>query len=358
LNLNDDDDDIRRKRHFVRFFAILTSTSMMSVLDNTSTPPDYEKQADELCRLFSTTLHSLASDAAAVRQLSSLAKVTGVLGDDDDDEEENRKPNVQKSDSLKQLQNLDKVVMAMEQKVVALRSIVSEEKKAIARFEGSLKGECEAQTLAINRLSQGCQEIRSKQTTTREESSPAAASNKTTRPALKPRKDSVDPRSDYHQQEPAATQPVHETHIANWASFAPVLPKELEGISRNTLRRVQLIDLNEALEEIEWVVQTKFDSLPKPFSLSEISSSVRQRRYEYLKQQRGPSFKDIEVEAHLGHFWVSEQELRENCIFFRNGESTARAILAILCSLRRLKQIPGKKRQVTYLCFVQEQEEE
>jgi hypothetical protein len=328
----------------------------MSVLGNTSTPPDYEKQADELCRLFSTTLHSLASDAAAIRQLSSLAKVTGVLGDDDDDEE-NCKPNVQSSDSLKQLQNLDKVVMAMEQKVVALRSIVSEEKKAIARFEGSLKGECEAQTLAINRLLQGCQEMQFKQTTPIEASSSAAASNKTTRPALKPRRDSVDPRSDY-QQEPAAAELVHETHIANWASFAPVLPKELKGISRNTLGRVQLIDFNEALEEIEFVVQTKFDSLPKPSSLSGISSSVRQRRYEYLKQQRGTSFKDIEVEAHAGHFWVSEQELRENCMFFRNGERTARAILAILCSLRRLKQIPGKKRQVTYLCFVQEQEEE
>lgn len=318
----------------------------MSVLGNTSTPQNYEKQADELCRLFSTTLHSLTSDAAAIRQLSSLAKVTGVLGDGN---EENHKPSVHNSDSLKKLREIDGVVTAMEQKVVALRSIVSEEKKAIAQFEGTLKEECIAQTMAVKRMLQAFEEVEAKQASSREQSSHATL-------PLKSRRDSVDPRSEYHPR--PASEHDHDSQNDNMAVFDPVLSNELKGISRNTLGRVQLIDLNEALEEIEVVVNNKFDSLPKFSSMTGMSSSAKQRRYEYLKQQRGTSYKDIEVEAHAGHFWVSEQELRENCVFFRNGESTARAILGILCSLRRLKQIPGKKRQVTYLCLVQEEEEE
>ena len=48
---------------------------------------------------------------------------------------------------------------------------------------------------------------------------------------------------------------------------------------------------------------------------------------------------------------LSEQELRETCGFFRLGESTARATLAILCILKRLKQVPGKNMEVTYICL-------
>eukprot|EP00980_Cylindrotheca_fusiformis_P003168 scaffold721_cov131-Cylindrotheca_fusiformis.AAC.58 len=321
----------------------------MSLAPNTSGPPDLEKQADELCSLFSTTLHSLANDATAVRQLSSLAKVTGVLVEGQNDEE-NTKPNVQNNEYLKELRSIDSVVAAMEQKVVALRSIVVEEKKAIANFGSSLKEETDAQTMVLNRLIQAYTEI---------EANTSPPNEELTRLNLKPRRDSVDPRRDY-QSRPVVRchgddEAYNQDH-SNRIAFDPVLPKELKSISKNTLGRVQLIDLNEALEEIEEVVQNKFDSIPKFSSVPGSSSSVRQRRFEYLKQQRGVSYENIEVEAHAGHFWVSEQELRETCAFFRNGESTARAILNILCSLRRLKQIPGKKRQVTYLCLVQEDE--
>ena len=37
--------------------------------------------------------------------------------------------------------------------------------------------------------------------------------------------------------------------------------------------------------------------------------------------------------------FVTEQELRDACAFFRSGESTARAILQILRSCKRIKQV-------------------
>ena len=310
---------------------------------------DYERQTEELCRLFSNTLQSLASDAEAVRQLSSLAKVTGV---------ENAQPNISpvvddSNETLKGLRNLDKAVTVMEQKVVALRSIVSEEKKAIAKFEGTLKEEAEAQTIALESMMQACDEVECQL----QSESPAHQVPLREVPSkplpMKPRRDSVDPRrrsNDDHQQQEEEEEATSEgDDYPQKITFNPIKRTELQGFSRNTLGRIQLIDLNEALEEIEVVAQRKFDSLP---SKPGISSSTLQRRYDYLKQQRANV--DSEVEAHAGHFWVSEQEIRESCIFFRNGESSARTILSVLCSLKRLKQVPGRNRQVTYLCLVED----
>jgi len=94
--------------------------------------------------------------------------------------------------------------------------------------------------------------------------------------------------------------------------FVPVTETEISEHCRNVpfgLRISHLI-LNDALQEIEHV-------LSKKISLENT---------------------------------VSEQELRENCAFFRHGESTARNILSLLCSLKRLKQVPGQNKEIiTYL---------
>ena len=219
---------------------------------------DYERQTEELCRLFSNTLQSLASDAEAVRQLSSLAKVTGV---------ENAQPNISpvvddSNETLKGLRNLDKAVTAMEQKVVALRSIVSEEKKAIAKFEGTLKEEAEAQTIALESMMKACDEVEYQL-----QSTPAPLQDLPSKALpIKPRRDSVDPRRrsnddhHYHEEEEEETTTSGEgDDYSKKITFKPIKRTELQGFSRNTLRRIQLIDLNEALEEIEVVAQRKFD---------------------------------------------------------------------------------------------------
>ena len=136
--------------------------------------------------------------------------------------------------------------------------------------------------------------------------------------------------------------------------LARVTAKDIKALSRNTLGRITLLDLNEALEEIEQACHNKQASLPSRNSSSSkkgggLTSNTLQRRYDYLKQQRANA--DLEVEAHSGYIWVSEQELREHCAFFRHGESTARATLTILCALKRLKQIPGRNSEITYICL-------
>ena len=50
----------------------------------------------------------------------------------------------------------------------------------------------------------------------------------------------------------------------------------------------------------------------------------------------------------LGRLQVTEHELRQKCAFFRNGEATARTILALLKELHRVKQEPNKNGEIVY----------
>ena len=61
------------------------------------------------------------------------------------------------------------------------------------------------------------------------------------------------------------------------------------------------------------------------------------------------ALKDIEsLCRRRRRFVIAEQEFRNKCSFFRNGESTARSILLILRSLGRLQQVPVKTGDATY----------
>jgi hypothetical protein len=105
-------------------------------------------------------------------------------------------------------------------------------------------------------------------------------------------------------------------------------------------------DINEALEEIQTIVWKRV--------FLEGNSSHHQRA-----SSNALSFESSNNNSGGDPVWhVSEQELRENCAFFKHGESTARSILQLLCSLKRLKQVPGRqgRRQrhsggVTYVCL-------
>jgi hypothetical protein len=309
---------------------------MMSVFPATM-PQDHERQTDELCRLFSDTLHSLAADAAAVRQLTSLAKLSGVVLTSND--EENDKPNIlrKNEETLKGLCDLDQLVTGIEQKVVALRQIVTEEKRALDKFESTMKEEADDQAATIQEMLKVCQEVGAL------EPKPSFG---TSRAPLKSRRDSFDPRSKNTHKSTSKNTDDKDTEVF---SLDRVTSRELKGVYRNMLGRISLMDLNEALEEIEQVSQSKIAALP---TYKGLTSNSLHRRYEYLKQQRANV--NLEVEAHAGHTWVSEQELREHCAFFRHGESTARATLTILCSLKRLKQVPGRNMEITYICLPDE----
>jgi len=152
----------------------------------------------------------------------------------------------------------------------------------------------------------------------------------------------------------------------DWPRFVPVTEEELSKQTRFG-PHLSRYDVNEALDEIRGIVWKHIALESSSSSLSHhheskkkgaASSASLQRRFDYLRQRQSNKTNDRgffpggDKKAHEGHEWVSEQELRENCAFFRHGESTARATLQLLCSLKRLKQVPGKKNtDITYICL-------
>lgn len=386
-------------------------------------------QADEFLGLFSTTLHSLVADAHAIREITDIADLAGVLPPSDTESEE-------KTKVVQDLNQLDQLITGVEKKVFALRQIINEENSALTKFETTLKEEAQEQAALIEGLmaaidlQQGIQEEeedkewRSKNDSqssgdrlhnsgewrndeyenscNRVALSSIRTSNTRSRPVLQSRSNRLEtlqrhssphpskasderhnrkPNSnnqrstkivgyqtreeyscnhrDYDDENDEGQSEVDEEH----PSFVPVTKAELKGQIRFG-PHLFLYDINEALEEIQEIVREKTLSEHNSSSSSggwgrnsnqhqgSRSSSSLQRRFDYLRQRQshGSSF-ESETEAHAGHLWVSEQELRENCAFFKHGESTARATLQLLCSLRRLKQVPGKNTEVTYLCL-------
>ena len=68
-------------------------------------------------------------------------------------------------------------------------------------------------------------------------------------------------------------------------------------------------------------------------------------------QQAVIRHRDLEVPEHGERPWISEQELRDLCAFFRIGESSTRATLSILRALKRLNQVCGRNSQFTCVCL-------
>ena len=88
---------------------------------------DAAKTTDELCSLFSTTVSSLASDAAALQQVQSLGIC--IL-------KENDHPN-----SIKEgLVEVHAVVTELEGKVRMLQEIVAEEEQSLKEMESIQRG--------------------------------------------------------------------------------------------------------------------------------------------------------------------------------------------------------------------------
>jgi hypothetical protein len=291
---------------------------------------DAASRTEELCTLFSTTVASLAADAAALRQLKSLA--IGV-------DEENDNPNVKH-----ELIHIEFLVTDLEGKVRMLQEIVAEEKRSLTQMQ-SIKDAAVAQ----NQILQGMLRSRDNAIILREEEEEAvspvtiqtegalrpgvllrqveavAVSTQAGQPISVPRsgghrRDSIDPR-----------QPSQSFR------FSRVSESEWNNVSRNIRGRITLAVVNDALNDMERVFRIKYAVLQNP--------SRKSREHQKLLN----SHREVRVEEHGDDPWVSEQDFRQYCAFFRNGESTARAILLILRTLKRLKQVPGKNSQVTYI---------
>ncbi|GMH74572.1 hypothetical protein TrRE_jg6673 [Triparma retinervis] len=118
-----------------------------------------------------------------------------------------------------------------------------------------------------------------------------------------------------------------------------VSESELMSVQKSIRSRVTLSALNDAVVDINDVAANKYKAL------SQASGKGRKTK---KFQQLIIHHRETVVPEHDGLFFVSEQDLRDCCAFFRGGESTARAVLNILRSTKRLKQIRGGGGVVTY----------
>lgn len=302
-------------------------------------------KTEELCSLFSATLSSLAADAAALNQIKSLAVCVN---------EENDNPN-EIRDGLRQV---DSVVTELEGKVRMLQEIVAEEKRSLKDME-SVKNAAEAQHELLQNMLQQAEEeqlaaassqaaIATTHTPRRhQESAPILHEGVLQLGAKRVdrRRDSIDPREKRHSSSRhSASSSVPSIHLDR------VTEAEWHNVSRTVRGRITLAVLNDALRDIERVFQKKYAVLRHHKSSSRKGPPGQME----LQQKLLNSHRELQVEEHGDDPWVSEQDLRQCCAFFRNGESTARAILLIIRTLRRLKQVPAKNSEVTYVCLSSE----
>ncbi len=158
-------------------------------------------------------------------------------------------------------------------------------------------------------------------------------------------------------------EPNYDNNINNELNrpcFVPVTDQEL-GRQPRLGPHMTRYDINEALLEIQNVVWNQsllMDSFQSNCSTSSRKTYNNKRQsgssHQYLPLNRrsGESTQTNSSSQNQNHkFAITEQDLRENCAFFKHGESTARSTLQLLCSLKRLKQVPNKKSQVTYVCL-------
>eukprot|EP00903_Cladosiphon_okamuranus_P010352 g9795.t1 len=104
---------------------------------------------------------------------------------------------------------------------------------------------------------------------------------------------------------------------------------ELEGVPRSTRARLTIEQVNAAVAEIQRTIERRHAFLSKP--RKKMSEKQRNRLEELLQQQ---------VPAHGGEPFISEPDLRA-LPAFKKGEMTAKALIATLRNLKRLKGVRG-----------------
>jgi hypothetical protein len=302
------------------------STSIQStrfvMSDLASHDDDAAVSIPDACHRWSSTLSSLAADVDALQHLSSLWH-----------EFEHNENTELKSQYL----ILDSVVTSIEQKHQALLEIVREEQRALDRIEQSTLDGVQ-QNERLRQLMEIAKEKQHKENKPRQLSPtriPSWKKKKGIQANSKSESTSTEKDTEGSHRHPDNPHTQVTFHIPPTSQSIPdpyapytkvslkrITSQELQTIPRTIRGRISLAVLTEALMEIETVCRDKYAHYKKP-----------------------AWWEDEPWE----HPWVSEQELRKACAFFRSGESTARAILLILRNLHRIKQIPAKNLEIVYI---------
>jgi len=298
---------------------------------------DYQNLERQIVQEFSTSLKALVQDAINLRQIASLYRVYS-------DSSSPKRQEIQC-----QLNHMDQMITALEQNVSTLTLKIKEEEDHIQVMK-RLHVAAMKQNQVIEQVIQGCESVCISFPTNHDNVDRKHISRDTYPQHEKQRQmiQTTTTSSNFTNTTTKSQNQLHSTHdddhhnrfassiITQPIHLHPISEKELESVSKNIRGRLPLIVLNEALEEIIRLTQQKYDILTH-------------RGWGYT--QVYALHHELQVQENEDTPWISEQELRKSCSFFRGGESTARSILLVLRTLKRLKQVYSKGHQVTYVCL-------
>lgn len=301
--------------------------------------------ASELIKSFSKVVNSLNED---VTRLSGLSEIRNQLlfvasSDTPNTDSENSDPNSTSAapSTIEYLKALNATLTDLEKRAEMLEMVVEDEKSASKEIEKNRDVALEQKALLAlimphlpaklpgDALSDGSKPSTSSSAPPR--SIPVSASNISDDSSSIADNDTVSVMS----------APSVNT-LRNAPKIEILMEEELMSVQRSIRSRVTLTALNDAVVDINDVAANKYKAL------SQASGKGRKTK---KFQQLIIHHRETVVPEHEGRFFVSEQDLRDCCAFFRGGESTARAVLNILRSTKRLKQIQGGGAVVTY-CFL------
>ena len=315
-----------------------------------------EENAEQVSHLFTTTITALAADVTALKQLTTWKEILQQSSNGDDNVAEERR-----EEFLESLVKLDELVSLVEKKVVTLRQVVADENDALDKLN-LLRDESAEQNANLQYLVERCRQMKMTATATnpsnnkKQPTRAATTTNNTTSSTaqIHPTKKGNfpnalrDKEATVNTSRGSSTEENHAITDGDWVYLDPVTPEELERVPRTTKGRVQVVVLNEALANIEQCFHKKTVAEQRKHQ------QLVEARRATLSQQSYDENEDIlDDEEVLRNMVVFEQELRKSCSFFASGESTARTVLSVLKELKRIKQVPAKKKGVfTYkLCL-------
>mmetsp|Transcript_37847 Transcript_37847/g.113139 ORF Transcript_37847/g.113139 Transcript_37847/m.113139 type:complete len:330 (-) Transcript_37847:174-1163(-) len=305
-----------------------------------------KSSVENLCGLFSSTVSTLAADAECLRQISSIRLAIGI-NDDDRGFDENVDPNAGcstsasfSSDILSRLCRIEDSVSTLEENIAMLKDTLADEKRGLRQLE-ELKEAARAQEDFIEKLSDGSRGLRFPADNKPESSMHNKDCNGLTSGQRGIPRDGL--RGNRKVRQAASNRA--QANPADSIRIDLVTESELNSVSKSIRGRITLAVINDAVVDVEKACQNKYTILAREGGRQGGRQMLMTKQYRQLLA----AHQSTEVDEHKSHYWIEEDTLRNSCAFFRTGESTARAILSILRTLKRLKQVCGKHSQVTYI---------
>jgi hypothetical protein len=326
-----------------------------------------EYEINQISAAFTDALSAICNEAAIIRQLSSLQITSGIESEPSLCNDENLDPNscddIKKSKAMnqteiqrnmiQQLNGIHSVLSQIESKVSSLAQVLQEEQSAIKTLhqlkESALGQRKVIQDIKQNLADQELYDILPGNQLLKMgfELDSLGLLEKKQRESLSMESTPKVSQETLNTDRPVNTETPSSTNMAQKyrtpgsikSSRHVMIPlrfiskDEFNSVSKNIRGRITLSALNEALLDIQRVTENKYNILHHSNRKNSSASKISYQETCALHKEMLINLIQKDVP------FVTEQELRDSCAFFRSGESTARAILQILRSCKRIKQV-------------------